>query len=270
MNMEPIRETVRSYRNTLIPVTRVPADGEADALAVFVHGFKAERTEGGRFLTVALQLAKHGFDSIMMDQCGCGESSEPFDLYSIDTSMDDVEACIRAVLKPSHKRLVLVGYSMGGRVVSAYAALRKPVADTVVLWTAATHPVEEMKLFGTDDNGQPLYNEAMKNGYAVYHNLFDDTYIHLSKKFYEGLVNYDVVKYLSEYQGNVLLCHGDKDDTVLPKFSINVYNSLTTEKAKELVMIWDANHGFGLWDDKMYQSDILTGKTTEFILKNKD
>ena len=74
MNMEPICETVRSYRNTLIPVTRVPADGEADALAVFVHGFKAERTEGGRFLTVALQLAKHGFDSIMMDQCGCGES----------------------------------------------------------------------------------------------------------------------------------------------------------------------------------------------------
>ena len=98
--MEPICETVRSYRNTLIPVTRVPADGEADALAVFVHGFKAERTEGGRFLTVALQLAKHGFDSVMMDQAGCGDSRELYDNYCMDNSLDDVEACIKAVLKP--------------------------------------------------------------------------------------------------------------------------------------------------------------------------
>ena len=266
--MEPIYETVRSYRNTLIPVTRVCADNEAHRLVVFVHGFKAERTEGGRFLTVARQLAKHGFDSIMMDQCGCGESSEPFDLYCMDNSLDDVEACIRAVLKPSHRRLVLVGYSMGGRVVSSYAALRKPQADTLVLWTAAVMEASELKPFLWDEKGNSLVTEAEKNGYASYYNAFDNTYIHLSHRFYDGLCKYDVVKYVSEYQGNVLLCHGDKDDTVLPKISKRTYRSLTTEKDKELVMIWDRNHGFGLWDDKMYQSDILTGKTTEFILKN--
>ena len=268
--MKPICDTVRSYRNTLIPVTRVPADGEADALAVFVHGFKAERTEGGRFLTVAEQLAKHGFDSIMMDQSGCGESSEPFDLYCMDNSLDDVEACIKAVLKPSHRRLVLVGYSMGGRVVSAYAALRKPVADTLILWTPGISPASEMKLFLEKENGESMVEEAEKNGFANYYNAFDNTYIHLSKAFYDGMFKYDVNKYLSEYQGNVLFCHGEKDDTVYPYVSKEAYARLTTKKAKDLIMIWDANHGFGLWDDKMYQSAILTGKTTEFILKNKE
>ena len=266
--MEPIFDTVKSYRNTDIPVTIVKADNEAHALAVFVHGFKAERTEGGRFLTVAEQLAKHGFDSIMMDQSGCGDSKEPYDNYCMDNSLDDVEACIKAVLKPSHSRLVLVGYSMGGRVVSAYAALRKPQADTLVLWTAAVMEASELKPFLWDEKGNSLVAEAERNGYANYFNFFDNTYIHLSRKFYDGLCKYDVVKYVSEYQGNVLLCHGDKDDTVLPEVSKKAYQSLITGKDKELVMIWDRNHGFGLWDDKMYQSAILTGKTTEFILKN--
>ena len=266
--METIIETVKSYRNTDIPVTRVLSDCQPHALAVFVHGFKAERTEGGRFLGVAEELAKHGFDSVMMDQAGCGDSREPYDNYCMDNSLDDVEACIKAVLKPSHRRLVLVGYSMGGRVVSAYAALRKPQADTLVLWTSAVMEASELKPFLWDEKGNSLMAEAERNGYARYFNTFDNTYINLSDKFYDGLCKYDVVKYVREYQGNVLLCHGEKDETVLPDVSKRAYDSLTTKEDKELVMIWDRNHGFGLWDDKMYQSAILTGKTTEFILKN--
>ena len=38
--METIIETVKSYRNTDIPVTRVLSDCQPHALAVFVHGFK--------------------------------------------------------------------------------------------------------------------------------------------------------------------------------------------------------------------------------------
>ena len=268
--MKEYNDHVLSVRNTLIPVTRVECEGEPQYLAVFVHGFKAERTEGGRFLTVARQLVKHGFTCIMMDQSGCGDSSEPFDLYCLDNSLDDVQACIEAAIKPSVRRIVLVGYSMGGRVVSAYSALKRHQIDTLVLWTSAIMPGDDLKPFMYGEDGHSMVQEAEENGFAMYHIEFDDTWIHLSKAFYDGMQKYDIPAYVRAFQGNVLFCHGLEDDTVLPKYSIEAYGELTTPKDKELVLIWDANHGFGLWDDKMYQSDILTGKTTEFILRNTD
>ena len=267
-SMQEIYTTVRSVRNTDIPVTEIHCEGEAEALAVFVHGFKAERTEGGRFLKVARELADHGFDSIMMDQSGCGESSEPFDNYCLDNSLADVECCIEHILKPSVRRIVLVGYSMGGRVISAYSKVGKHQVDTLVLWTPGIMEAEVMKMFLYDADGNSLYEEARKNGYGTYYNSFDNTYIHLSKEFYDGLFKYDTMEYVSLYQGNIMFVHGLVDDTVIPEISIRAYNSLTTKKDKDLVLIWDANHGFGLWDNKPYQSDILTGKTVEFILKN--
>ena len=268
--MKEYNDHVLSVRNTLIPVTKVECEGEPEYLAVFVHGFKAERTEGGRFLTVARELARHHFTCIMMDQCGCGESSEPFDLYCLANPLDDVQAGIESVRKPSVRRIVLVGYSMGGRVVSAYSALKRHQIDTLALWTSAIMPADDLKPFMYGPDGHSMVAEAEENGFAMYYNAFDNTWIHLSKAFYDGMLKYDVPGAVRSFAGNVILCHGLVDDTVLPKYSIEAYDELTTEKDRELVLIWDANHGFGLWDDKMYQSAILTGKTTEFILKNTD
>ena len=57
-----IREmTLTSKRHTDIPVTVVDCEKETCGLLVFVHGFKANRTEDGRFLTVAKAMAEKVF-----------------------------------------------------------------------------------------------------------------------------------------------------------------------------------------------------------------
>ena len=249
----------------------IPCDvyeGNGRGLIVFVHGFKAERTEGNRFTEVALKLAKKGFNSIMMDQSGCGESKEPYDLYCIDNSMDDITSCIAYMFENydiDENRMAMVGYSMGGRITSIYVNEVDRRFKTIALWAAAVSDVDALSAFIYDKDGHSLREDADRNGYSVYHNEFDDTDIHLSKEFYDGIFNYDSVGDMKKYDGDVIIVHGDSDITVDQKIAIDCYNSLTTSGKKKLEIIPGANHGFGLWDNHPEQSERLVNVTSDFI-----
>ncbi len=268
-----IEETIKSKRGAQIPVTLiVPNSKKAGGLVVYVHGFKAERTEGGRFLSVAEELGTYGYYGIMMDQSGCGDSTEPFDLYCTDNSLDDIESCIEYMFANydiDDKRLAMVGYSNGGRNTAIYVNKRDNRFKTVVLWAAAIMKSDEFKNFLIDPkDGHDLYQEALEKGYGNYYNSFDDSYLHLSLDFYKGIKNYNPVDCMKEFQGNVLICHGTSDETVSVDVSRDCWDSLTTNGATELLLIENANHGFGLWDNHMEQSKILTDSTISFLKKN--
>ena len=261
-----MKTEIKSKRGSMIPCDVY--EGNGNGLIVFVHGFKAERTEGGRFTEVALRMAEHGFNSIMMDHSGCGESTEPYDLYCIDNSMDDITSCIEYMFDKydiDENRMVMVGYSMGGRITSIYVNEVDKRFKTIGLWAAAISEMNDLDAFIHDKDGNSLRDEADKNGYALYFNEFDNTYIHLSKQFYDNMFGYDSVGDMKKYDGNVIIVHGDADITVDPKIAINCYNNLTTEKRKKLEIIPGANHGFGLWDDHLEQSERLVDVTSEFI-----
>lgn len=263
-----MRVEIKSKRGSMIPCDVYEGNGRG--LIVFVHGFKAERTEGGRFTEVALKMAEKGFNSIMMDQSGCGESKEPYDLYCIDNSMDDITSCIEYMFEKydiDENRMAMVGYSMGGRITSIYVNEVDSRFKTIGLWAAAISDMEELNTFVYDKDGHSLREDANKNGYGLYYNEFDDTYIHLSKEFYDGMFNYDSVGDMKKYEGNVIIVHGDCDITVYPKIAHNCYNNLTTKGKKKLVIIPGANHGFGLWDDHPEQSKQLVNETSEFIIE---
>lgn len=269
-----VRElTITSKRNSQIPVTVVLPDADkAAALVVFVHGFKAERTEGGRFLTVAEALALRGIYGIMMDQPGCGESQEGFSLYCTDNSLDDISSCVDYMLENygiDDKHMAMVGYSNGGRNTAIYVTQRDRRFKTIVLWAAAIVDSDSFGKFMYDSiNDTDLYQEALKHGTARYYNEFDDSYLDLSVDFFRGIFNYDPVEAMKEYDGNVLICHGSSDGTVDVQASRDCWESLSTEKESELLIIEGADHGFGLWDNHMEQSKILTDTTIEFLYRN--
>ena len=261
-----MKTEIESKRGTMIPCDVY--EGNGNGLIVFVHGFKAERTEGGRFTEVALRMAEHGFNSIMMDQSGCGESVEPYDLYCIDNSMNDITSCIEYMFDKydiDENRMVMIGYSMGGRITSIYVNEVDKRFKTIGLWAAAISDMSDFDAFVHDKDGNSLRDEADKNGYASYFNEFDNTYIHLSKQFYDNMFVYDSVGDMRKYDGDVIIVHGNADITVDPKIAYNCYGNLTTSGKKKLEIIHGANHGFGLWDDHPEQSERLVYVTSEFI-----
>ncbi|MBQ6559875.1 MAG: alpha/beta fold hydrolase [Erysipelotrichaceae bacterium] len=261
--------TIPSVRNTQIPCTIFTTDTEHPGLAVFVHGFCAERTEGGRFEEVAEILSKHGFSSIMMDQSGCGESTEGFESYCMRNSMDDIESCISYMTDRydiDTEKMAMVGYSMGGRIASVYVTEKDPRFTVLGLWAAAIMPFEELTNFVSAPDGHSYYEEAKEKGTAGFLNFFDGKILPLSREFFEDMMKHDTLDCVKHYEGNVIVVHGDADITVDVSVGKRTYQTLTTDKKKELVIIENANHGFGLWDDHPEQSKQLVDRTARFIL----
>ncbi|MBR4462567.1 MAG: alpha/beta fold hydrolase [Erysipelotrichaceae bacterium] len=261
--------TIPSVRNTEIPCTILTAEDPHPGLAVFVHGFCAERTEGGRFEQVAEILSKHGFNSIMMDQSGCGESTEGFEHYCMRNSMDDIDSCVSYMMEHydiDTDKMVMVGYSMGGRIASVYVMERDPRFQVLGLWAAAIMPFEELTNFVSAADGHLYYEEAKEKGHADFLNFFDGKILPLSREFFEDLMRYDTLDCVKRYEGNVVVVHGDADITVDVSVGKRAYQILTTEKKKKLVVVENANHGFGLWDDHPKQSEELVDQTAEFVL----
>ena len=90
--MKIIEKTITSKRNTEIPVTIVESE-KTEKLLLCIHGFKANRTEDGRFLTVAKALSEKGVTSIMPGFPGCDVSKEDFINYSIRNCISDIDTC---------------------------------------------------------------------------------------------------------------------------------------------------------------------------------
>lgn len=263
--------TVLSKRNTEIPATVVIGSESSKApLMVFVHGFKAERTEGGRFVTVAEALAENGVNSIMMDFAGCGESTEDFFNYSLTSIMDDIDSCV-AYMKENYcvdeSRMGMVGYSMGGRTAAIYT-VKHPEFRLMVSWAGAIFEAFDNEDDFLGGNVEEMLEACDSEGYYVLHNLFDDTYIKISKQFMGDMKQLDPVACARSYEGCALIVQGDRDDTVLPRVSISAYLAYEKAAKREHIMVHGANHGFGLWDDHMEQSKILTDSTYRFISEN--
>ncbi|MGN1398495.1 MAG: alpha/beta hydrolase family protein [Erysipelotrichaceae bacterium] len=268
--MKKIECFINSKRNTQLATTIVESQKENGGLVIFVHGFKADRTEGGRFLTVAEELAKDNINSIMVSFPGCGDSQEPFENYCVSNCLDDIDSMYQYMLDNysiDSNRLAMVGYSMGGRLTSIYSSQHKEF-KTIALWAAATYNGFDNNETFLDNNVEDMIQQARNNGFALAYNTFDNSYLHISERFFDDMFSYQPFDCLCQYQGNVLLVHGDADPTVSYDVSVRAYQGLTTKGNKKLVTVANANHGFGLWDDHLEQSAILTGETIDFLRSN--
>lgn len=259
---------VDSKRETKIPVTIIDSEKSNASLVIFAHGFKAERTEGGRFLEVARNLAEIGVNSISMGFCGCDESKEDFINYTLANCLDDIESCYSYMLENysiDSNHLGMIGYSMGGRLTSIFIK-KHPEIKTIGLWAGAIY-----KDFGGDNSSfiggdlKTMRKQANELGYCDFHNSFDNDDIRINKALIDEMELYNPLDGLNCFTGSVIVCHGDKDDTVVLDTAYLAIDNLINAKNKKLVVVNGANHGFGLWDNHMEQSKQLTDETTKFF-----
>ena len=264
--MEEKYLTLNSDRNS--DISAIVVEGEKGGpLIIMVHGFKANKTEDGRFLSVARKMAEYGVNSIMFAQAGCDDSKEDFINYSLTNSLDDIEICYRYMkdnYQIDEERVGMIGYSMGGRLTSIFID-RHPEIKVIGLWAAACYDS-----FNNEDSflGIPverLNSEAALKGYCDYHNSFDNTDIRLSRQFIDDMQELMCSKGLGNYKGCAFIVHGDKDVTVPYDVATDTYDMLKNCKDRKLVTVTDADHGFGAWNDRPDLSRQLTETTIEYF-----
>ena len=264
--MRVIETQIQSKRDTQIPVTVVEAD-EPSKLLLCVHGFKAKRTEDGRFLTVARQLAESGVCSIMMGFQGCDESKEDFISYTLRNCIDDIDASYAYMMEHyelDEESVGMIGYSMGGRLTSLYIADR-PEITCIGLWAGAVEDGfgEEGLFLGEDV--EIMKKEAAKQGYYNFHNLFDDTWIRLNRELIEDMEDRRPSDGLKKYKGAAIIVHGDEDVTVPYRIGELGYATLAEARERKLCIVKGADHGFGAWNGRPDLSKQLTDETVAFF-----
>lgn len=259
---------IRSARGTMIPCSVILQEKKGP-LVMFIHGFKADRTEGGRFTTVAKALAEQGVSSICFSFAGCGDSKEDFIEYCPTSCLDDMERAYSYMIEHceiDREHLGMVGYSMGGRLTSLFS-LRHPEFKTLGFWAAANFS-GNMDHFHPGMTDAEALEMAKRDGFVPYFNDFDGQTLHMSYQFYKDMMVLNPVYALRHFEGAALVCQGDADDTVLPEIAYQTMEHLGQASKKELHIVHGANHGFGLWDDHMEQSKELTDTTIRFFSEN--
>ncbi|MBQ6559759.1 MAG: alpha/beta fold hydrolase [Erysipelotrichaceae bacterium] len=255
---------IPSKRGTLIPADIAAAESKG-GLLILAHGFKAERKEDERFTAVAEQMAEQGFHAISMDFPGCGESEEPFIAYSLDHCLDDLESCFLYMKEhyETDERLYLLGYSMGGRLISLF--LRKhPEAKKLVFWAACNRSFDLDDLF-LEQSFRILKEQCDREGSCDFYDIYTQETDRMSSAFVNNMLEYDALSPLEHFKGDALIIQGDQDRTIEVENAQWIYDHLKEASYKELHCIQGADHGFGLWDGRTQDSEELVRTTVSFL-----
>ena len=264
--MKIIETRIRSKRDTDIPVTIVEADAPSKLL-LCIHGFKANRTEDGRFLTVAKALAECGVCTIMPGFPGCDVSNEDFINYSLRNCIDDIDTSFAYMMDHydlDQENVGMIGYSMGGRLTSLYIA-EHPEITCIGFWAAALEDGFGDEGVFLGEHVEVMKKEAFEKGCFNFHNLFDDTWIRLSRELIEDYEEKRPSAGLNRYKGAAIIVHGDEDSTVPYRVAKLGYAALKETKEKKLYCVKGADHGFGAWNERPDLSKQLTDETVSFF-----
>lgn len=182
-----------------MPAWLVP--GRSDTWAIVVHGINDNPQVG---LRIAPTLRRAGLPALTItyrEDLGAPPSPDGFHHMGL-TEWGDVEAAARFALRRGARRLVLIGYSMGGALVTQFmqrSALAPRVAGLVL--DAPALDWQEILSFRAAEMGFPSFF-SLPVEWAIGARIDAD---------WESL---DAVRHPEDFQLPILLFHGKEDEVV--------------------------------------------------------
>ena len=259
---------IPSKRGTDIPVSVYEGNGKGPLL-LMAHSFRSQKEEDGRYSYIGEKLSAQGFLCIAPDFAGNGSSKEAFVNYSLSSCIDDLESCY-AYAKKNYEfdedRRYLLGYSIGGRIISLFLE-RHPEFSKLVFWASLLETMHEDDKFLEQDLSQ-LRKQCDEIGYCDFYDIFEKETIQMSKQLIDDLLYEDALSPLNDFKGEALIVQGEKDITIDPQNGKIIASALYNAKEKKLVFMKDADHGFGLWDGRKQDNERLLEETIRFLSKS--
>lgn len=194
---------------TLRGMLHVPENvsGKIPVVCIY-HGFTGNRMEP-HFIFVKLSglLEKKGIASVRFDFAGSGESDGEFLDMTLSKEVEDAKAILdyaKSLDFADRSRLGAVGLSMGGAVASIIAGDCREDIKALCLWA----PAGTLKDLILQGKSQEELDKIRETGYS------DVGGLALGYGFMEDLLELDIYGRAALYDKNVLLLHGDRDQTV--------------------------------------------------------
>ena len=180
---------------------------------------------------LANELTKNKINNFRFDFIACGESDGEYTEYTVSNMIRNLRDVLKMLKdKYNFESFILIGCSMGGRIVSN-VDLNEYNIKKIILWYPAI------------DYGRGLLNIpskkekiAKRDGFYPIENGWK-----LSYNYFKDERKYTTYKVLQKIDIPILFVHGTKDPFVNYKSSLN-----TSKKCRNatLHLIEDADHGF--------------------------
>lgn len=211
-------------------------------IALIFHGFTGHKMESHFiFVKLSRQLEKAGMASLRFDFLGSGESDGDFVDMTLSGEVKDAQEILefaKSIEWVDRDRIYVVGLSMGGAVASILAGQHSDDIERLCLWAPAGNMPELIK-YRLDE---------LKKEKAIEHDFehYDLGGFLLGRGFVEDLMSLDIYALASSYDGEVLIVHGDRDQSV-PLSASHKYLDIYGSQAK-LHIVEGADHTFNKFE----------------------
>lgn len=176
-------------------------------LVIICHGFIGSRIGVDRlFVKAARELTAAGFAVLRFDYGGCGESGGDYGAGGLDVLLAQTRDVLDYAFRLDQidpERISLIGHSLGGAVSLLTASQDKRIS-ALVLWAAVARPYDDIVRIV----GEKEYQEALLHGRADHHGYL------LQDRFFRSLNSALPLRQAKQYEGDVLLLHGNRDDVI--------------------------------------------------------
>lgn len=258
-------------RGVSVPATFViptGGTGETFPLVVMAHGHGGSRQEGGGYSLTAEEFARNGIASIRVDFPGCGDSTESFTENNLSNMLLDLQAARNyAEAQPGvdNKRVGLLGYSMGGRLVVLLSEI-DPSYKAMVAWTPAVADgaKRELTSLGGPEFYKSLKQKAKDTGMAEYTTQWGTT-LQLGYRYFIDLEQTRPLESIVSFKGPLLVLYGDQDDVVPPETSEALIAAAKNSSEVVRHVVVSANHALGFYTDRPEIAAEVVDKTVEFL-----
>ena len=182
----------------------LPAEEKDKYPAVVIsHGFAGSSEDN---VSRAELFASNGYVAVVFDFCGGGRASKSdgeMTEMSVLTEAEDLNAVIDGMLALDYvdaSNFFLLGASQGG-FVSSYVAAHRPddIKALALLFPAYSLQDDCWERHGSIEN-IPETESVMNNTIGAIYS--------------QDAMSFDIYEVIGGYKGDVLICHGDKDDLV--------------------------------------------------------
>lgn len=251
---------IKSQGRILRGMLHVPEGivGRIPVVTIF-HGFTGNKIEPHFiFVKLSRRLERQGIASVRFDFGGSGESDGDFSDMTLSGEVleaADILDYAKSLDFADSGRIGVMGLSMGGAVASILAGERKEDVKALCLWAPAGNMGELVmsRMLAVDEPG--VMDRIRKKGYVDFGGLM------LGVGFIDDVTSLDIYQKASPYDRNVLIIHGNNDQTV-PLSVSRRYLEIYGGRA-ELYVVNGGDHTFS---SLRWEEDVLT-RTVDFFMK---
>lgn len=225
-------QELKVNNKTIRGLLSTPDNGKYKNLIPMFHGFTGHKNEHAYlFKQLTKQFVELGYATIRFDFSGNGDSDGEFEEMTFDTLMDEARAIMKYAYEISNKKLIPLGFSMGGCINSIVSAELEELVEKVILIS----PAGNMNVLS---KSKEQYKKNQTD------NLMDLGGFYLSQNFIDSFQR-DLMSHVSNFKKPVIIIQGSLDQSV-PLDISKKYHSLYPNSSLNIVE--GAPHGYSTVD----------------------